>query len=254
MIRTVQPAQLVPAEVATIATCTATGVDTAAGSDDWTVLFPYLYQANGRKRPVIVFTGGPGDDRDFIVTAASGAHVPPVLATAGWPLYSAEFGGTNLWGNPTTVTRIGQAWTKVKALMDTAVDQFIGIGVSKGATALLNYAKDNPADVAGLALFIPAVDIQDMHTNDRAGSAASIAAAYGGGAPPDSSNPADNTGALDAIPQEIWRSTNDTACVQSVVDSYATAVSATVHSLGAAGHSAASVSAAEVAAFLAAIA
>lgn len=162
--------------------CTSRGVGQYVAAEAHTLAYGRLYKQDGSKRPLIYFTGGNGDDRDFLTTPASGSQIAPALADRGVPMISAAFGGTYEWGNDTAIARIGQAWTYVKAQLSPKQDQFVGIGVSKGATALLNYARANPANVAALLLIVPAVDVSDIHDNNRGGNAAGIETAFGGAA------------------------------------------------------------------------
>lgn len=223
-----------------MALCTSRGVGQYVASEAHTLAYGTSYRMNSTKRPVIFFTGGPGDDRDFITGGT--AQIPPVLAEKGVPIISAAFGGGDQWGNDTSQTRIGQAWTYVKSALGTRTDKFVGIGVSKGATALLNYTRSHSANVAALVLIVPAVNVSDIHDNDRSGNAVHIENAYGGlaawQAAAPTHDPALNTAthASQAIPTFILYGGSDTVCIPSVVTSFATAVGASVQSMGATDH------------------
>lgn len=232
---------------------TSRGVGQYVASEAHTFLTNRLWKNGTARRPIIYFTGGPGDDRDFITATASGSQVPSVLAESGFPIVSAAFGGANMWGNDTSIARIGSAWTYIKSQLSPSTDKFIGVGVSKGVTALLNYAKANPSNVAAIAGFVPAVDIQDIYTNDRAGAASSISTAYGG-APPDDHTPAKNAASYTGIPIKLWYQSDDTTVIPSTVTTFAATAGATTVNTGTGGHTAANVDAVQVAAFLAAYA
>lgn len=190
------------------------------------------------KRPVIFFTGGPGDARDHLTTPASGSHITPVLTRVGFAVIGAAFGGGSLWGNDVSQTRIGQVWTQVKAEVAPKTDKFIGIGVSKGYTALDNYARANPANVAALVGIVPVVDLTDIRDNNRAGAQASIDAAYGGNyaAQKATHDPALNAGSRPAIPTLLLYGTDDQTVLAAKVQAFAAAASLTARSLGAFDH------------------
>lgn len=209
-------------------------------SEGSTLAYKRTYRANSAKRPVIYFTGGPGDDRDFLTATASGSQITPVLSETGTVFVSAAFGGANQWGNDTTQTRIGQLWTYVKAQAGTKTDKFVGIGVSKGATALLNYTRNNPGNVAALVLIVPAVNVSDIYDNNRSGLAAGIDAAYGGSwaANKATHDPALNasTHASQAIPMKLIPGTTDTTVLASVVSAFGSTVGATVQGVTGTDH------------------
>src|SRR4051812_5231640 len=120
-----------------------------------------MYKPTASVRPIIFFLNG-GGDCPFFYHTPTGMEISPPPAEKGIPSASAEFGGNALWGNDTTQTRIGQLWTHVKTVTGCKTDKFIGIGVSKGATALLNYTRNNPSNVAAFVGLIPAVDVSDI--------------------------------------------------------------------------------------------
>jgi hypothetical protein len=198
-----------------------------------------LYRPDATKRPIIYFTGGPGDARDYLTATSSGSQIGPSLAESV-PVISAAFGGGNQWGNDTSQTRIGQLWTYVKSQLGTKTDKFVGIGVSKGMTALLNYTRANPGNVAALLGIVPAVNVSDIHDNNRGGNQASIDTAYGAAwaANAATHDPALNTTthASQAIPMKLIYGDSDTVVIPSTVTAFASAVGATAVSKGATDH------------------
>lgn len=210
--------------------CTSRGVGQYVASEAHTFAFGRLYKADVTRRPLIFFTGGPGDDRDFLTAAASAKQLAPALADLGIPIASAAFGGAAQWGNDTAQTRIGQLWAYAKAQLGTKTDKFVGIGISKGATALLNYARNNPGNLAALLLVVPATGVSDIHDNNRSGLAAEIEAAYGGAAgwaaAAAAHDPSLNTAAHRAqgIPMKLFYGGADTTVVPATVASFASAV------------------------------
>lgn len=212
---------------------TRRGVGQYVAAEAHTAAHGRLYKPDATKRPVIYFTGGPGDDRDFLTATASGSQIAPVLADAGVPIISAAFGGADLWGNDTTQTRIGQAWTQIKTELGTKTDKFIGIGVSKGALALLNYTRNNPGNVAAILGIVPVVNLTNVYT-DNAASQAAIDAAYTNHATYltalPTHDPALNTAthASQAIPMRLIYGSADVTVRPADVASFAAAVNAQV--------------------------
>lgn len=162
---------------------------------------------------------------------------PDALAEADFPGLGGDFGGMQTWGNATSQT-----------IQEAAMGLFVPslpailLGGSMGALTTLNTARDNGAAVAIILLLIPALDLADLH--DNRGFDVVIDAAYGGHAGYVAAEPTRSPvnfeaaiAALDA-PVHIWYSTDDAICIPAITEAYGTAVGATMHSLGAVGHSA----------------
>lgn len=200
-----------------------------------------LYAPTASKRPIIYFTGQTANDTDFLTSSASGSQIAPRLADVGVPFISAVFGGANLWGNDTTQTRIGQAWTYVKAQMGCKTDKFIGIGVSKGALALLNYARNNPSNVAAIVGIVPVVNLPNVYA-DNASLQAEIDTAYTNHAtyltalPTHDPNANAATHLSQAIPMEFIYGASDTVVRPADVSAFATAVGASKQSKAGTDH------------------
>lgn len=206
-----------------------------------TVVASALYKADGVKRPIIFFTGDTSSDRDFLTTPASGSQIAPRLVDLGVPIVSAVFGGAALWGNDTCQTRIGQAWTYVKAQMGCKADKFIGIGISKGAQALLNYTRNNPSNVAALVGIVPVVNLPNVYA-DNAGLQAQIDTAYTDHAtyltalPTHDPNANTATHLSQGIPIKLISGTSDATVRPADVASFGAAVGATVQSKSGTDH------------------
>lgn len=228
---------------------TSRGIGVYVASEAHTCASGRLYKGSSSRRPVVYFPGGVGGDRKFLDDSTTGSQIGPLLAECGYPIISAAFGGPSLWGNSTTATRIGQAWTQVKSQLSTATDKMLLIGVSQGATAALNYAKSNPSNVAAIVGIVPAVDIQDIDTNNRGGASTAIQTAHGG-APSDALTPAKNASSFTAIPQKLYYASDDTTVIPSTVTTFAATSGASTVNLGAVGHTAATVDPQSVVSFL----
>lgn len=156
------------------------------------------------------------------------------------PVLTTNMGGTATWGNDTARTAVGDALTLIQGTYGAKTGKVVVMGMSHGAAAALNYARQNPSNVFGVALFAPVVDLVDIHDNNRGGYATAIETAYGGSSGWNSAkaahNPAGNTGDLAGIPIKAWYSTDDPICTSTTVTTFITAVSGTSQSLGAVGH------------------
>lgn len=224
-------------------TSTIRGVGEYVAAEAHTVAFGRLYKPDATRRPVVYFTGGPGDDRDFLTATASGSQITPgiVDGPVSFGVISAAFGGAEQWGNDTTQTRIGQAWTQVKSQLGTKTDKFVGIGISKGALALLNYARNNPSNVAAIVGIVPVVNLTNFYA-DNAASQTNIDAAYtdhaGYLAALATHDPNLNTAThlSQAIPMKLFYGTSDASIRSADVTSFASAVGATAQSMGATTH------------------
>lgn len=154
-------------------------------TSEWsTFVYPRIWRPD-KRRPILYFTGGNGDDLDFLRTPASGSQLPRAIAAEGWPVISGQMGAPPMqWGNATAQARIGQLWDYFKAVLGVVEDRFIGIGVSKGAMALLNYARANPTHLRALIGIVPAANINDLYVNQAGLFQAQIDAAYPAGTYP----------------------------------------------------------------------
>lgn len=217
--------------------CTSRGIGEYVANEAHTAIYGRLYRADVTRRPVLIFTGGAGDDLDFLTADASGKQLAPTLADNGVVCASAAYGGAAQWGNDTSQTRIGQLFSLVQTRFGTKTDKFVGIGVSKGATSMLNYARNNPTKVAALYLIAPAVNVSAIYNGDRGGLAASISAAYGGNwaSAAATHDPALNTAAhaSQGIPMKLMYGGSDTTCLSSEVTSFASATGAQATQVGA---------------------
>lgn len=174
----------------------------------------------------------------WAMTDPNVAALNQLLASQGFPVICPDLGGGNTWGNDTSVTRVGQAWTQVVA-EGAKADKVLLLGGSMGTLTALNYAKANPTNVAAIALVLPIVDLQDAH--DNRGFTAVSETAYGGNAAYLTAlaahNPAVNTASFAGIPIKLWYSTDDPYAFPATVTAFDTAIaSATSQTIGANAH------------------
>ena len=191
----------------------------------------------GEKPLVVFFTGAAGNERRFLEDEYE--PLATALAGAGYPVASAEFGRGYLWGNEIAQQRIEQLHDYGLAELGARSGGLLGVGVSKGATALLNYARSRPGRVAAVAALIPAVEVAAIHDADgRLG--AEIEAAYGGPAGYRERvadlDPSANVEELRALPLKCWYSDDDAIPAASVRE-FAERAGGEAESIGPAGHS-----------------
>lgn len=223
------------------------GVGQYRASEGHSFIGNRLYKPDGTKRAVLNCVEH-GQTALHQITTGWDHHILARLADAGYPVLSGDLGG-NAWGNATGQTALGQLRTYAGSPFGAKIDKVFIVATSMGAALACNWAKANPTLVQAIALFIPAVDMQDIHANNRGGLASSIATAWGGAAPPDASNPADYAADLSSIPIKVWGSSSDTTCTPAVVAAFVAASGAEFSDLGAVGHSPVTVSADSVLSF-----
>lgn len=203
-------------------------------------------------RLVVFFTGAAGNERRFVEDEY--APVTAALTAAGLPVISAEFGGDYAWGNDVAIDRIERLWRFGTEALGARDDRLLGVGVSKGATALLNYARRRRGDVAAVAALIPALDLEAIH--DRSAEMASeIEDAYGGASgyaeAAADHNPMAHAETYRGLPVCCWCSLDDPSIPFEEVREFARRAKAELCPFGPAGHSIEGIDAKSVASFLA---
>lgn len=153
----------------------------------------------------------------------------------------ADLGG-DLWGSDTHVSRIASLDTYLQGNIWLCAEPVVLVGASMGALGVLGRALTTPARVAGVVCVIPALDLNDIHANNRGGSAASINTAYGGAydnaTMGPTHNPVEYAGDLDPdLPIHLFTSSNDTLALPATADAFVTARPQTTRTdMGAVGH------------------
>lgn len=159
-----------------------------------------------------------------------------VCDRANWqPGYRiASFATEWTWGNDSSVNRIQQLYTYAQSNHGFSGTKVHLVGVSMGATCVLNWALVHPTKVASLSLILPCVDIQDIEDNARATEwgIPQPSTAYGDVRPPDDHNPADNAASYASMPVRIWYSTNDEISMPATITAFAAGSGADLISMG----------------------
>jgi len=200
----------------------------------------------GGVRGVLYFHGAAASAtscRDY--TNIGELHLVNAIAEA-FPVLSIDAGGANAFGNSTAVARCSDGRTHLQGTRLAKAGTVLCVGSSMGALTALNYAKANPTHVAAVVGLIPAIDLNDIVTNNRGGLAANVNTAYSTyneathGA---TSNPA-TYAATFTTPTRLYYASDDTTCLPGTATAFDTAcASATAVSVGALGHTQAAIDA-----------
>lgn len=207
------------------------------GTELATKLVDRLYKADGTKRAVIFCHGLNGQ-------AWNPVNYPdPVIdemVARGYPVFSPALGGTATWGNDIAQQKIADAKAYMQSNMGAKSGGALLWAGSMGTLASLNFFRNNPTLVAAVAVGLPAVDMADIHDNNRSNLAISIETAYGGAAGYTAAlpthNPAQNTSSYIGQPIKLWYSSDDPIVIPSVVANFSSATGIPTADMGAMGH------------------
>lgn len=203
--------------------------------------------------PVVLLHGAGG-----VASQMSGDVFPSIgliadgLLDVGFTLIAVPH-GIYSFGNATAKAAIDTHLSWARTNLGTPNIPPVVIGASMGGDAALSYAANNA--VACAIGLIPLVDLQYALVNNVLGLRPSINAAWGRTASPNDittlpamsdPNAADMRAALAGKRMDLWYASDDT--VSANIAGFATATGATIHSVGALGHSEAAMLAADRAA------
>lgn len=209
------------------------------------VYVPYGWKHDQSKRLVVWCHGAGG-------TYEIGPIERQVIEAIGAPWVLSLLGGLRTWGADAGSDAIDEVWDWARTNLAVAADKLILWGGSMGGLTATVYALDNPASVAAVGCAIPAIDPEHVRLNDPAGGAntTAIEGWYGAGEVP-APKQAYQRGADwdDAVDLAIWYSTDDPFTPAASTVAFAADSGASLHSLGAVGHSYSAIAAA-VASFL----
>lgn len=178
------------------------------------------------------------------LTAYSDADQRNVLQALAqtFTVCAADLGGDQC-GSDTGITRVGQVKTHLGTAPWSCTAKPVIVGFSAGALNGLAYIRANPTLVAGFVGVLPALDLNDLHANNRGGfSTAIVNAAYGGSYDDATHGPTHSpvqfAASLPAdLPITLLTSSDDPVCVPATADAFVAARPQTVRtSLGALGH------------------
>lgn len=155
---------------------TLIGNGTISANEGFSILRPKYY--NSVKRGIL-FLHGHDDTNISWQNSASRYLFLRKFADAGNVVLSADLGGVNTQGNDTAVARITSAYTYLLTLgvLPTTIAM---IGHSMGGLNAFVWAAQNLSKVQCIIGIVPAINLNDIWTNNRGSLTADINTAYGG--------------------------------------------------------------------------
>jgi hypothetical protein len=201
-------------------------------SSEWSTLFVPRHPIP-TKRAVFYSHGAAGNGAQ----ALGFGNLPNIAkmmgkaALNGFVILSGDFGGPQTYGNDSEVAAMETAWAWLKTTGLCATDKVILTGASMGSLSSHRFAADHPGWVAGMNLWMPAIDPDDLRNRNALGTTDLINTAWSllagstvatGGAPiPTKGQPLQRLADYQAIPTHLWYSTADTVTLSSIIDTYA---------------------------------
>lgn len=140
---------------------------------------------------------------------------------------SGDNGGTQTWGNPTSIARM-ESNRQILFSMGN-VEKYALVGGSMGGQNSINFAAAAKVKPSAIVCIIPVMNVEDIRANNRDGYAPLIDAAYAGGYNETRDgqfhNPYTmrNMSKLMGIPTLIFYGASDTLCLPSFVTGYCAA-------------------------------
>lgn len=221
------------------------------GASFETFLVPRRFTGTSAKRGCLYFWGR-GNSSAILPNALYWRGVQHAVANAGIPVYSSDFVSSTHWGNDAAIAETSVARTNMNSVVSPKTDKVLIIAISMGAPLALSWARQNPTQVAAIALITPALDLQNVH--DTTAYTAEMETAHGGAAAFTAAlpthSPTSFASELTSIPIKVWASENDPICSYARAQAFATASGAEFVSLGAVGHTAGTLDGNDVARFL----
>lgn len=187
-----------------------------------------------QSRQGVMFVHGAGSDATYCIRPeGKQAELTQLVAADGFTAYSGDNGGPQTWGNVTAIARMGsgQAYLQGQGVKG---DKIALVSASMGGLVSLNWAAQNKAKVSCIVSVIPVINVTDIHTNNRGGSAAAINAAYSGGWSQATYGAVHNprtlasAGKFSGIPMLIFYGLTDTLCVPAETEAFAASVGSSV--------------------------
>lgn len=208
------------------------GVGTVQTGEAHTVFRPKNHFAPQSKVGVMYCHGAGGTAQEAL-TYGGIAHI---LSTLGNDrvVFAGDLGGLT-WGNDTAMARIATAKTYLQGSSGGAkTGKMALVGLSMGGCNALVWAAANPALVSCIVAVIPVINLTDMHSNNRGGTASIINDAYAGGWSQGTYGAAHNpltlaqAGKFTGIPILLFYGTTDPLCVPEQAIAFGAAVGADV--------------------------
>lgn len=206
------------------------GTNNVVSGESGFKLRPKNYLAPNTRRGLLYAHGAGSDYREGLTYGA----IKNILFDTAIDrlVVGSDFAG-NGWGNNASMSRMTTAYDHAVA-QGAKSDKVAVMGLSMGGQNSLVWAAENPSKVSCIVLAIPVIDVTDIHTNNRGGSAASINSAYAGGWSQGVYGTAKNpltlaqAGAFAQIPILLMYGTGDTLCLPSKAEEFAGIVGSNV--------------------------
>lgn len=203
------------------------GVGRAVSAQSEVFAAPDVAWGNPGSVPGVVYCHGHGQFSSSPTNSLLTGQYPLFNALASqYAVGSGDF-DDDAWGNATSLSNVNSLITWMQSTMGVQSGKVALVGISMGALTALNFAKANPSKVACVVGIIPALDLNDFATNNRAGYGASALAAYGGSYSDASDgatyNPYYYAASFPDVPVHLYYSTADTTALPAYVTGFAAA-------------------------------
>lgn len=199
-----------------------------------------------RPVPLLVYLHGATGTGAGNAADLNEAHLIRLLARR-FLVLASDWGGPLTFANDTAIARVHGGIAAARTALNVDARPVVVVGMSMGAGLGLAYALEHPDQVAAVAGMIPMLDVADIRDNNRGGLGAAVDAAYGGTYSDSTHGPVHSPVRFaeqlpEDLPVAVWTSSNDTSAVPATAAAFLAArPQTTAFSLGAAGHSTASI-------------
>lgn len=206
--------------------------DLIAGEPAVSIL-PWDFKGDGKVMGVVACHGYGGDELELYTPDGTKGNFHAIIravVAAGYPVVMCYNGG-NQWGNSTAVSRVASARSYLQGTLGAKTGKVLLIGQSMGHLAVMNYASQNPANVAAVFSSMGVADLSDIHANPS--YTGTIDAAYGGtwtqSANGATSNPTTQAkaGKYAGLPWLCYHGSTDTTCPPTTQSTLQAAIGST---------------------------
>jgi len=155
------------------------GRDSVNTGEGYVLFAPKNYQAPNTIPGHIHAHGAGNDSTEPLLAGGLNAFISGVAKQRR--VISTDMGGVQTWGNDTAIARMTAAKTFVGSQGGKISAKMSLSGLSMGGASVLAWAAQNKSLIGCMVLMIPVLDITDIVSNNRSGSAATVNACYSGG-------------------------------------------------------------------------
>lgn len=126
----------------------------------------------------ILYVHGASDLADTWMRVPSRIPIMRALTQEGYTVMSHDNGGAQTWGSDTAMARMSAAFEQLQADASVMPGRVVLLGQSMGGLNSILWAARNPSKVAAVVLFLPVLDLGEVHATPG-GYAGLIDAALG---------------------------------------------------------------------------